>query len=112
AQPVFDSYASSSPTGEARFESQAVTCKDLHRVRFEVASSSSWSGLHLFLRTDGSTQETTVGPPWFNSGGWSSITVRCPATPFTIVAEDSSPQSWFAFREPSEVALGSSIAES
>jgi hypothetical protein len=38
--------------------------------------------------------------------------VRCPSGPFTVVASDDSPISWFAFRQPAEIGAGSAIAES
>jgi len=111
-QPVFDSYAASDSRGEARFESQPITCQDLRHIRFEVNSSASWSGLQLSLKRLQSGKESRVVPPWFAPGGWFGVSVRCPEGPFTIVAVDSSPTSWFAFRQPAEVALGSALAES
>ena len=73
-QPVFDSYssdrsdsgASSGPSGEIRFESRPVTCQALDHLRFEVASSASWSGLRLSLVTV-LGEETQVGPPWLTA---------------------------------------------
>ena len=110
--PVFDSYAAADSRGEARFESQPIHCRDLRHIRFEVNSSTSWSGLRLSLKRVESGEETRVVPPWFAPPGWFGISVRCPEGPFTVVAVDSSPTSWFAFRQPAEVALGSALAES
>ena len=110
--PVFDSYASAGATGEARFESEPVTCQSLGRLRFEVASSASWSGLQLSLKRLQTGEETRVGPPWLAAGGWVGITAPCPDGPFTVVAVDTSPTSWFAFRQPAEVAFGSAVAGS
>jgi hypothetical protein len=111
-RPVFDSYGSAGVTCEARFESEPVTCQALRRLRFEVASSASWSGLRLSLQSVETGVETRVGPPWLASGGWVGMTVPCPDGPFKVVAADVSPTSWLAFRQPAEVALGSAIAGS
>ncbi len=110
--PVFDSYVAGGASGKARFESQSVTCRAQSHLRFEVASSASWSGLRLSLKGVESGEETTVGPPWLAPVGWAAIAVRCPVGPFTVVAVDSSPTSWFAFRQPAEIALGSAVAGS
>ena len=111
-QPVFDSYASAGATGEARFESEPVTCLSLGLLRFEVSSSASWSGLQLSLKRLQTGQETRVGPPWLAAGGWVGITAPCPDGPFKVVAVDTSPTSWFAFRQPAEIAFGSAVAGS
>ena len=97
---------------EARFESQPVSCRDFRHAQFEIASSASWSGLQLSLQSVESGQETRVGPPWFDARGWASVAVPCPEGPFRVIAVDSSPTSWFAFRQPAEVALGSALAGS
>jgi SAM-dependent methyltransferase len=110
--PVFDSYAAADANGEARFESQPITCRDLGYIRFDVNSSASWSGLRLSLKRVQSGEESRVVPPWFAPGGWFGASVRCPEGPFTVVAVDSSPTSWFAIRQPAEIALGSAVAES
>jgi SAM-dependent methyltransferase len=110
--PVFDSYAVADSRGEARFESQPINCRDLGRIRFEINSSTSWSGLRLSLKRVGSGEESRVVPPWFVPPGWFGVSVRCPEGSFTVVAVDASPTSWFAFRQPAEVALGSALAES
>jgi hypothetical protein len=57
-------------------------------------------------------EETRVGPPWLAGGGWVGITAPCPDGPFKVVAVDTSPTSWFAFRQPAEVAFGSAVAGS
>jgi hypothetical protein len=109
--PLFDSYATVPVAGEARFESQPVSCRDFRHAQFEIASSASWSGLQLSLQSVESGQGTRVRP-WFDASGWSSVAVRCPEGRFRVVAVDSSPTSWFAFRPPTEVALGSALAAS
>ena len=111
-QPLFDSYASGPGAAEARFESQPVSCRDFRHAQFEIASSASWSGLQLSLQSVESGQETPVRPPWFDARGWTSVAVQCPEGPFRVIAVDSSPTSWFAFRQPAEVALGSALAGS
>ena len=111
-QPLFDSYASGPGAAEARFESQPVSCRDFRHAQFEIASSASWSGLQLSLQSVESGQETRVRPPWFDARGWTSVAVQCPEGPFRVIAVDSSPTSWFAFRQPAEVALGSALAGS
>jgi SAM-dependent methyltransferase len=111
-QPVFDSYAAADNRGEARFESRPIACRDLRRIRFEVNSSARWSGLGLSLKRVESGEESPVVPPWFVPGGWFGISVPCPEGSFTVVAVDSSPTSWFALRQPAEIALGSALAES
>jgi hypothetical protein len=108
-QPLFDSYASGPG---ARFESQPVSCRDFRHAQFEIASSANWSGLQLSLQSVESGQETRVSPPWFDARGWATVTVGCPEGPFRVIAVDSSPTSWFAFRQPAEVALGSALAGS
>ncbi len=95
-----------------RFESQPVSCRDFRHAQFEIASSANWSGLQLSLQSVESGQETRVSPPWFDARGWATVAVRCPEGPFRVIAVDSSPTSWFAFRQPAEVALGSALAGS
>jgi len=42
---------------------------------------------------------------------WADAVVPCPSERFEIVAIDKSPDSWFSFREPVEVGLGSLASE-
>jgi hypothetical protein len=109
-QPVFDSYGSARAKGIAHFESQPVSCGQFHHLRFEIASSASWSGLSLALHDLRSGANTPVQMPWNAQGGWNAVSVRCPAGQFTVVADDSSPSAWLAFRQPSEMAWASTIA--
>ena len=43
---------------------------------------------------------------------WVDALVRCPGDRFQIVATDEDPATWFAFREPLEMPMGSALVES
>jgi hypothetical protein len=109
-QPIFDSYSSARAKGIAHFESEPVSCAQFHHLRFEIASSASWSGLSMALHDVRSGANTPVRLPWDAHSGWNAVGVRCPAGQFTIVADDASPTAWLAFRQPAEMAWASTIA--
>jgi hypothetical protein len=109
-QPVFDSYTTARAKGVAHFESQPLSCGQFHHLRFEIASSGSWSGLSLALHDLRSGANTPVRMPWDAQSGWNAVGVRCPPGQFTVVADDASPTAWLAFRQPAEMAWASTIA--
>jgi hypothetical protein len=108
--PVFDSYDHNPASGPMRFESQPITCKEFEHLRFEVASSASWSGLRLSLHRVDSGEERPIRPPK-GAKGWNSVFVHCPDGPFTVIASDDSSTNWLAVREPTEIGPGSMLAE-
>jgi hypothetical protein len=109
-QPIFDSYSGVRANGVAHFESQPLSCGQFHHLRFEIASSTSWSELSMALHDLRSGANTPVRPPWDAQGGWTAVAVRCPAGQFTVVADDASPSGWLAFRQAAEMAWASTLA--
>ena len=111
-QPVFDSYASAGATGEARFESEPVTC--------HIARTPAVRGLQLgeLVRPAAVAQALAdrsgdaSRPALARRRRMGGNHCPCPDGPFTVVAVDTSPTSWFAFRQPAEVAFGSAVAGS
>lgn len=108
--PVFDTYAIARFKAVGSFESKPIACQQFHHLRFEVFSSSSWSGLKLAVHDLRADRDTNLGMPWDRTAGWNPIVVRCPDGPFTIRASDDSQQAWLAVRPPTEMAWASTIA--
>lgn len=100
---VWDSYSHRGEAGQGRFESEAIACRASAWLRFEVAGSLNVPGLSLSLRELESHTQTPVRPGAWPRRGWIGASVPCPRGPFSVVAVDESPQSWFAFREPTEI---------
>ena len=67
--------------------------------------------MHLALKDTVTGSETPVLPPFGTGAGWIATSVRCPSHPFTVIASDESTTSWFAFRQPAEIAWASVMAE-
>ena len=109
---VWDSYVGGRSKGQGRFESQPLACRDYPQIRFEVAGALRASGQSLVLKPSDGGRETIVRPPLIGGSGWTAVSVRCPSTAFTVLAVDSSPTAWFAFRQPAEIGWASSVAES
>jgi hypothetical protein len=107
---VWDSYAGGRSKAQGRFESQPISCAEYGRIRFEVGGELRAQGQSLVLRPLDGRRDIPVRPPFF-SDGWTAISVRCPPTPFAVVAVDASPTTWFAFRQPAEMGWASSGAE-
>ena len=109
---VWDSYAGGRSKAQGRFESKPIECREYGQLRFEVAGAVRARGMQLLLQPVGGGRDTPVRPPLVGGSGWTAVSVRCPDRPFTVVAVDQSPTSWFAFRQPAEIGWASSTAES
>jgi hypothetical protein len=109
--PMFDSIAGARASQAARFESAPISCRDYRHLRFDVASSDDLADLQLALKPASTGELTPVHLPHRGGPFWSAAFAECPAGPFTVIAADRSPHGWFAFRQPSEIATGSLIAE-
>jgi len=109
--PVWDSYGSARSKTTGRFESAPTKCGTYSYLRFEVAGDLRTSAMQLALKDTVTGSETPVRPPFGTGPGWIAASVRCPSHPFTVVASDGSTTSWFAFRQPAEIAWASVLAE-
>jgi hypothetical protein len=93
------------------FESQPLSCHSASRLKFVVAGYLGSQNQYLALRTLKTHRDTPVHPVRLAREDWADAVVPCPSEPFEIVAIDKSPDSWFSFREPVEVGLGSLASE-
>ena len=78
--------------------------------QFRVAGSLGRYGLSLGLMTDSGVL-VPVRPERVPLGGWTTVEVPSPRNRFRILADDPSPNRWFAFSEPREMARLSYYAE-
>ncbi len=109
--PVWDSYGTARAKARGRFESEPTRCDEFGRLRFEVAGAARDARMYLAVK-DVNGRETPVRPGLGTGSGWVGVSVPCPADPFTVVAVDDSPTSWFAFRQPATIGWMSAAAES
>ena len=98
-------------SAEGTFESEPLACQSTGRLKFLVAGYLGWENQYLALRTLDASGDTPVHPVRLAREDWAEAVVPCPSGPFEIVAIDKSPDSWFSFREPVEVGLGSLASE-
>jgi hypothetical protein len=98
-------------SAKGEFESQPLSCQSAGRLKFLVAGYLGWENQYLALRTLNTHRDTPVRPVRLAREDWADAVVPCPSEPFEIVAIDKSPDSWFSFREPVEVGLGSLASE-
>jgi hypothetical protein len=110
--PIWDSYAGGRAKARGRFESEPTECREFGRVRFEVAGGARDSQIRLALKDTSTGDETPIRPGLGSGSGWTSVSVRCPPHPFTVIAVDDSPTEWLAFRQPTETGPLSALAES
>jgi hypothetical protein len=105
------SLSSKGRSAEGEFDSQPLACQSTGRLKFLVAGYLGWENQYLALRTVNASRDTPVHPVRLAREDWADAVVRCPSGPFEIVAIDKSADSWFSFREPVEVGLGSLVSE-
>jgi hypothetical protein len=105
------SLSSKGRSAEGKFESQPVACQSTGRLKFLVAGYLGWENQYLALRTLNTSRDTPVHPDRLARENWADAVVPCPFALFEIVAIDKSPDSWFSFREPVEVGMGSLASE-
>jgi hypothetical protein len=98
-------------SAEGEFDSRPLACQSTGRLKFLVAGYLGWENQYLALRTVNERRDTPVHPVRLAREDWADAVVPCPSGPFEIVAIDKSPDSWFSFREPVEVGLGSLVSE-
>ena len=111
--PLQRSWGSLSPVGNparGRFESQPLACGGY--LRFELAGYVGQSNQRLTLMELSSAGEVAVAASHIPRERWVDTLVRCPGDRFQIVATDEDPATWFAFREPLEIAMGSALVDS
>jgi hypothetical protein len=112
--PLVTSWWSLSSKGnpaEGEFESQPLVCQSTSHLKCVVAGYLGWKNQYLALRTLNAARDTPVHPVRIAKEDWADAVVSCPSGPFEIVAIDKAPDSWFSFREPVEVGLGSLASE-
>jgi hypothetical protein len=79
-------------------------------LQFRVAGGLGRHGLSLQLGTE-SGALVPVRPTNVPLGGWATVNVRSPRERFRLVADDPSPNRWFAFSGPREMGRLSYYAE-
>jgi hypothetical protein len=95
-----------------RFESRALPpCDQGGFLKFQVAGYLGEPELTLAVREVASGQQHDVRLRRLAKESWIESSVRCPRTPYTVVAEDRRSDYWFAFREPVEVGRLSVVAD-
>ena len=112
--PLQRSWGSLSPVGNparGRFESQPLACGGGF-LKFELAGYVGQLNQRLALTNLSSAGEVAVRASHIPRERWVDALVRCPGDRFQIVATDDDPATWFAFREPLEMAMGSALVES
>jgi hypothetical protein len=98
---------------QGRFESApAGPCRAGGHLAFQVSGYLGWEGQYLAVKSLRTGLERAVSPSRVPEESWVEATVPCPDGPFTIVAIDATPDSWFGFREPVEFGLASPLVES
>jgi hypothetical protein len=110
--PVWDSYVNGRAKARGKFESEPTHCRTFHALRFEVAGGARDAGMSLAVKDTVTGRETAVRPPIGAGSGWTGVTVPCPSNAFTVIAADDSTTEWLAFRQPTEIAWLSALAES
>jgi hypothetical protein len=111
--PLQRSWGSLSPVGNpamGRFESQPLACSGGY-LKFELAGYVGQSNQRLFLKEPSSADAVPVKAGLIPRERWLEAFVRCPGDRFQIVAADDDPKTWFAFREPLEMAMGSAFVD-
>ena len=96
---------------KGRFESEPLQCQTRGLLRIEVSGYLGWEHQYLALRDLESRRDVPIQPSQVARESWTDVVVSCPPGRFTIVAIDDSPESWFGFREPVEIAALSTAAE-
>lgn len=97
--------------GFGQFESEPIRCQTGGSLRFDVSGYLGWAGHSLVLRDVDRARDTAIAPTRIAREDWTDVATACPSGLFSIVAVDQSPESWFGFREPIEIAWGSVAAE-
>jgi hypothetical protein len=98
---------------QGRFESAPTgPCRAGGRMAFQIAGYLGWEGQRLAVKDLQTGSERAIVLPEVAKERWVETRVPCPDGPFSIVAVDASPDSWFGFREPVEVGWLSPIVES
>ncbi len=109
---MWGSYGEKRRASEGRFESRPMpSCKAIGRLQFQVSGYLGMPNQYLAVKDLRSGREVAVRPSTIPRESWLRVAVPCPAGPFSIVAVDAAPDSWFAFREPVEVGWASLWAE-
>jgi hypothetical protein len=80
-------------------------------LKFEVAGYLGEPRLSLGVKDITNGREQNVLPRQLARESWLDARVSCPDKPFTIVAEDRTPDWWFAFRDPVEIGWASVAAD-
>ena len=105
---MWGSYGAQGRATQGRFESRPLpSCRAIGRLQFQVSGYLGMPNHSLAVKDLRSGREVAVRPSTIPRESWRSVSVPCPAGPFSIVAVDAAPDSWFAFREPVEVGWAS-----
>ena len=113
--PLERSWGSFSERGNpsiGRFESEPIEACRAGRLRLQVAGYLGGKKQYLAVKDLRTGRETAVRIGALPREGWLETTVPCPEGPYALIAQDETPDTWFAFREPVEIGWGSSLAES
>jgi hypothetical protein len=109
---MWGSYGSRGRGDEGRFDSELLQkCAVGGRLQFQVSGYLGGPNQYLAVSEMNSGRERPVIPSRVPREIWLRASVPCPTGPFSIVAIDADPDSWFAFRAPVEVGRGSLLSE-
>jgi hypothetical protein len=109
---AWGSFSAQGHRAQGRFESLPVAACRGSRLRFQMSGYLGRPGHYMALREIRSGRDLPVRPAEVAELSWIETLVPCPDGPFAFIAVDANPDSWFAFREPVEVAWASPVAES
>ena len=99
--PVLGSYAPGS--GDHNIGQLLVPVKTrFPYLKFDIAGYPAKPGMKLSLVSTTPKHEESIQPPRDPAESWYSLTMAVPAAEFSLEADDSNPNSWFAFSEPVE----------
>jgi hypothetical protein len=108
---AWGSFSAKGQRAQGRFESQPIAHCQGSYLRFQVSGYLGQPGHYLALTELRSGRDLPVRPRELARERWILALVPCPDGPFTITAVNERPDSWFAFREPIEIAWASRMAE-
>jgi hypothetical protein len=94
-----------------RFESEPIRSCQGSRLKFQIAGYLGGDKQYLAVRDLRTGQDTALQLAGLPRESWVDAFVRCPPGAYSVIASDTTPDTWFAFREPVEFAWASSLVE-
>jgi hypothetical protein len=113
--PLARSWGSFSERGDSsmgRFESEPIAACRTGRLRLQVSGYFGGDKHYLAVKDLRTGREAAVKLRGVPRESWLETSVPCPEGPYALIAQDDTPRTWFAFREPIEIGWASSLAES